>query len=136
MKKIAIYVFLFTFLVLGTTATMAQNPKINAKLVTENIVSSLNYDIEGIVEATIYNTLFLTKYYPDAQIGEVLDALNDVATNSKNPVLRYKAQLAVLYITNYGKDDLNMENSKGDQSEAFRKISEKLQNSLLASSQN
>lgn len=136
MKKIAIYVFLFSVLVFSTSSTLAQKPANFGKLVTENIVNSLHHDVEGVVEATIYNSLFLTKYYPDAQIDEVLDELNDIAVNSKNPVLRYKAQLAVLYITNYGNEDLQMQDYKEDQSEVFRKISEKLQNSFLASTQN
>lgn len=134
MKAIKIYVFLFSLVVFGSGATLAQRPAGYSKLVTENIVESLQHDVDGVVEATIYNSLFLSKYYPDAQIGDVLDELNEIAVNSKNPTIRYKAQLAVLYLTNYGNENLDLKNYKEDQSELFREISQRLQSSLLVSS--
>ena len=133
MKTIKTYIYLFGVLVLGTSTLWAQRPANFSKMVTENIVRSLNHDVEGVVEATIYNTLFLTKYYPDAKIERVLDELNNIAANSENPVLKYKAQLAVLYLSNYKSDDINLENYKGDQTKLFREISEMLENNLLAS---
>jgi len=132
MKKITVLVIMLSVLVFSTSTTLAEKPDNFGKLITENIVSSLHHDIDGVVEATIYNSLFLTKFYPDAQIGKVLTALNDVAINSNNPVIRYKAQLAVLYLTNYGNEDLQFENYKGNPSQLFRKISEKLEKNLLA----
>lgn len=136
MKMIKTYVYLLAIVIFGTSTTMGQRPANFADVVTENIVKSLNHKVEGVVEATIYNSLFLSKYYPDAKIERVLDELNRVASESQNPVLRYKAQLAVLYITNYGNDELNLENYKGDHSRLFREISEMLENNLLASNQN
>lgn len=121
-------------MVMATTNSMAQRPENFSELVTKNIVESLKHDIEGVVEASIYNSIFLTKYYPEAKIDRVLNQLNKVVVNSSNPVLRYKAQLAVLYISNYTNDELNMDNYKEDQTELFRVISEKLQDTFLVSS--
>ncbi len=135
MKYIKIYLFLFTVLIFGATSSFAQRPENFTKIVTENLVNSLNHKVEGVVEASIYNSLFLTKYYPDAKIDEVLDELNDIASHSKNPVLRYKAQLAVLYITNYPNSDLNVEDYKQNQTELFKTISKKLTNTLLVANQ-
>lgn len=132
MRKIKIYVFLSLILVFGST-TMGQKPASYTKTVTENIVRSLHHDVDGVVEATIYNSIFLLKYYPDARIDKVLEELGDIAANSKKPVLKYKAQLAVLYLTNYSSDTLNLDDYKGDHAKLFRDISEMLENNLLAS---
>lgn len=134
MKTIKTYIVLFAVMVMATTNSMAQRPENFSELVTKNIVESLKHDIEGVVEASIYNSIFLTKYYPEAKIDRVLNQLNKVVVNSSNPVLRYKAQLAVLYISNYTDDELNMDNYKEDQTELFRVISEKLQDTFLVSS--
>lgn len=134
MKTIKTYIVLFAVMVMATTNSMAQRPENFSDLVTKNIVESLKHDIEGVVEASIYNSIFLTKYYPEAKIDRVLNQLNKVVVNSSNPVLRYKAQLAVLYISNYTNDELNMDNYKEDQTELFRVISEKLQDTFLVSS--
>jgi len=134
MKTIKTYIVLFAVMVIAATNSMAQRPENFSELVTKNIVESLKHDIEGVVEASIYNSIFLTKYYPEAKIDRVLNELNKVVVNSSNPVLRYKAQLAVLYISNYTNDELNMDNYKDDQTELFRVISDKLQDTFLVSS--
>ncbi len=136
MKTTKVYLLLFSVFVLVTSTNFAQRPDNFTNIVTENLVESLNHDVTGIVEASIYNSLFLTKYYPDANMDEVLEGLNEVAVESENPALRYKAQLALLYLANYGNENLNLENYKKSQSELFKMISEKLQNSLLVVSQN
>lgn len=134
MKTIKLYIVLFTILVMTASNSMAQRPQKFSELVTENIVQSLKHDIDGVVEASIYNSIFLSKYYPEAKIDRVLDELNKIIVHSKNPVLRYKAQLAVLYISNYSGDELNLNSFKEDQTELFRVISEKLQDTFLVSS--
>lgn len=136
MKTTKIYILLFSVFILSSSTNFAQRSNDFTNLVTENLVESLNHDIDGVVEASIYNSLFLTKYYPDADMDEVLEELNEIAVESENPALRYKAQLAVLYLTNYGNENLNLENYKKSQSELFKMISEKLQSALLAASQN
>lgn len=133
MKSIKIYTIIFAVMLFSTTSIYAQKPSAFSTVVTENLIESLNHDVEGVVEASIYNTLFLSKYYPDANIEKVLDELNEIAISSINPVLRYKAQLAVLYITNYSNEELRLEDYKENQSDIFRMISSKLENSLLVS---
>ncbi|RJP60374.1 MAG: hypothetical protein C4543_05220 [Ignavibacteriales bacterium] len=133
MKTIKIYTIIFAVMLFSTTSIYAQKPSAFSTVVTENLIESLNHDVEGVVEASIYNTLFLSKYYPDANIEKVLDELNEIAISSINPVLRYKAQLAVLYITNYSNEELRLEDYKENQSDIFRMISSKLENSLLVS---
>lgn len=133
MKSIKIYTIIFAVMLFSTTNIYAQKPANFSNVVTENLIHSLNHNVDGVVEASIYNTLFLSKYYPDANIEKVLDELNEIAISSINPVLRYKAQLAVLYITNYSNEELRLEDYKENQSDIFRMISSKLENSLLVS---
>ena len=133
MKNIKMSVLLVALFVFGLTTTNAQKPENFDKLVVKNIVSSLNNDINGVVEATIYNSIFLVKYYPEANVNEVLDELNDLAVNSNVPVIKYKAQLAALYLSNYETSDLDLAAFKGDQAKLFRHISEMLESNLLAS---
>ncbi|MDZ7764264.1 MAG: hypothetical protein U5K00_07520 [Melioribacteraceae bacterium] len=132
MRTIKIYIILFTVLIFSTNL-LAQRPANFSTIVTDNLVRSLNHDIEGVVEASIYNSLFLTKYYPDANIDKVLNKLNEIAVESEKPSLRYKAQLAVLYMTNYSTEELKLENYKDNRGEIFKMISTKLENSLLVS---
>lgn len=132
MRMIKIYIILFTVLIFSTNS-LAQKPANFSAIVTDNLVRSLNHDIEGVVEASIYNSLFLTKYYPDANIDKVLNKLNEIAVESEKPSLRYKAQLAVLYMTNYSTEELKLENYKDNRGEIFKMISTKLENSLLVS---
>lgn len=132
MKTMKIYLVLFTVLIF-TTNLLAQRSANFSTVVTENLVESLSHDIEGVVEASIYNSLFLTKYYPDANINKVIDKLNEIAVESEKPSLRYKAQLAVHYITNYSNEELKLETYKENRSDIFKMISSKLENSLLVS---
>lgn len=133
MKTIKIYTIVFAMMFFSTVSIYAQKPANFSYVVTENLIHSLNHNVDGVVEASIYNTLFLSKYYPDANIKKVLNELNEIAISSINPVLRYKAQLAVLYITNYSNEELRLEDYKENQSDIFRMISSKLENSLLVS---
>jgi hypothetical protein len=128
--------FLLAVLVFSAGTTMGQRPENFTKIVTENIVESLNHNVQGVVEASIYNSLFLAKYYPDAKMDKVVKELNKIAVESTNPSLRYKAQLAVLYISNYGNEELKPQDYKQDHSELFREISEMMKSNLLASNQN
>ncbi len=134
MKTIKLYIVLFAMMVMTASNSMAQRNENFSELVTKNIIESLKHDIEGVVEASIYNSIFLSKYYPEAKINRVLDELNKIIVHSNNPALRYKAQLAVLYISNYSSDELNLDNFKDDQTELFRVISDKLQDTFLVSS--
>src|SRR5690554_3781268 len=108
MKTVKSISLLFVLLFLATGLNFAQGPE-KTKLVTVNLINSLEHEVEGVVESSIYNTLFLQKYYPDADINKVIKKLNDVAKDSESPSLRYKAQLASLYLAYYNNGELNLE---------------------------
>lgn len=132
MKTIKTLTVLFTLLFLGSAVTFGQKPEL-VKIVTENIVSSLDHEVEGVVEATIYNTVFLQKYYPDADINKVIDKLNEVAEDSNTPAIQYKAKLASLYLSYYGTGDFDLNEYKVEREKLFQKIANELTNKLLVS---
>ena len=63
--------------------------------------SSLRSDVPGIVESTIYNLVEYKSYFPDREYSRLVQALRDVARNSADSTIAYKAGLAGLYLS-YG----------------------------------
>jgi putative cell wall-binding protein len=60
---------------------------------------SLNSDVSGIVEASIYNVILLKKYYPSADYSNIVDKLNEIAEKNVEPSIRFKAHLASIYMS-------------------------------------
>lgn len=135
MKKLGIVLFGVVMMYNMIIASDVRGQKLSSdvKLIERNISTSLNNNIQGIVEASIYNTIFMKKYFPEADFKNILEALNKIALKSDKPGLRYKAQIALMYIQ-YGFDlNIQISNEKEDRDKTFRKIAEELQDKLLAS---
>ena len=128
-KTLAVFV---TLLLASVVVSFAKSPE-KTEEVTKNLVRSLEHDVDGVVEASIYNSLFLQKYYPEANMKKVINKLNEVAENSSNPSIQYKAQLASLYLSNYSSNDLSLDEYKGESEKLFQKISDELTTKLLVS---
>ena len=62
---------------------------------------SLQSDVPGIVESTIYNLVEYKSYFPDRDYSRFNRTLSDIARRSKDPSIAYKASLATMYLT-YG----------------------------------
>lgn len=132
MKAVKTIALLLVLLLFGTSLNFAQTPE-KTKLVTVNLLSSLEHEVNGVVESSIYNTLFLQKYFPGADMNKVINKLNEVAKDSDSPSIRYKAQLASLYLAYYNNGELNFEDYKVDREKLFQKIAYELESSLLVS---
>ena len=139
MKNIRIYLLLFTVLIFGAANLQAQKPESDfTLLVTKNIESSLTNDVAGVVEASIFNAVFLKKYYPEANLGQVITELNELSLNGKTASIRYKAHIAAMYLV-YGGDyniELNLRDFKNNPESLFVKLSDELENRFLASTRN
>lgn len=135
MKKLGLVLTtLFIYAALSSgSETAGQRLQKKTELAVTNITKSLTHEINGIVSASIYNSIFLKKYFPTADMNDVVDELREIADNSNNPELKYKAQIALMYIA-YG-DGLNIEltTEKENQDKLFKRIAQELQNKLLAS---
>jgi len=62
---------------------------------------SLQSDIPGIVESTIYNLVEYKSYFPERDYSRFAHMLNDIARKNADPTIAYKASLAGMYLT-YG----------------------------------
>ena len=61
--------------------------------------SSLDSEIPGIVESTIYNIICIKKFYPKPNYSEIISKLNDISENNLDPSIRLKAHLASIDLT-------------------------------------
>ncbi|MBI1933027.1 MAG: hypothetical protein HYS24_10875 [Ignavibacteriales bacterium] len=99
------------------------------KIVTQNLKSSS----EGVAESSIFVSLQFKNRYPKADNKIIVDALNDLASNSNNAKISYKAQLAKIYFENPELFKDVKVNTIFDDQKVFEQISEKLNSVVLAS---
>ncbi len=137
MKKVVYNMVLVVFAVLAITSTNFGEQKNNAlnKQVIENALrefpNSLKTGVPGIIESTIYNIVLVKKYFPNEDYNNVIKALSKVAQSSDDPSLKFKAHLALIYLT-YGSDiELKPIRDTYDHEYIFKQISEQLEKKLL-----
>ncbi|MBX3006467.1 MAG: hypothetical protein KF816_00430 [Melioribacteraceae bacterium] len=63
-----------------------------------NIVASLNSENKGVVEASILILMSAKKYYPELNLTKAVNKISELSQESKNLTIRYKAQLALMYV--------------------------------------
>lgn len=137
MKKVVYNMVLVVFAVLAITSTNFGEQKNNAlnKQVIENALrefpNSLKTGVPGIIESTIYNIVLVKKYFPNEDYNNVIKALSKVAQSDDDPSLKFKAHLALIYLT-YGSDiELKPIRDTYDHEYIFKQISEQLEKKLL-----
>ncbi|MHB9012633.1 MAG: hypothetical protein ACYC49_10490 [Ignavibacteriaceae bacterium] len=137
MKKVVYNMVVVVFAVLAITSTNFSEQKNNAlnKQVIENALrefpNSLKTGVPGIIESTIYNIVLVKKYFPNEDYNNVIKALSKVAQSSDDPSLKFKAHLALIYLT-YGSDiELKPIRDTYDHEYIFKQISEQLEKKLL-----
>lgn len=91
----------------------------------------LNSNYPGVVESTIYNIVILKKYYPEADYSNYIKALNKIAEKHSDASIRYKAQLAIMYLKL--NDGISIKPVPGAERHdyIFDQISNQLNNKLL-----
>lgn len=104
MKNLHKFLVLFLTVIIFSVSNYAQGsdyfPKENVlKKAYEVCPQSLNSDVSGIVEASIYNVILLKKYYPSADYSNIVDKLNEIAEKNVEPSIRFKAHLASIYLS-------------------------------------
>jgi hypothetical protein len=96
--------------------------------------ASLNSDIPGIVESTIYNIVLIKKYYPNANYSPIVEKLNEIAEENPNLSIRFKAHLASIYLGFSEGINIQPEFNTYDHEYLFREITDQLESKLLVSS--
>ncbi|MBI9071014.1 MAG: hypothetical protein JEY94_05415 [Melioribacteraceae bacterium] len=101
------------------------------KLLEENCIESLEQEYVGVLEATIYNTIVFKSKFPDYKFDEILSSLKEVSQKEISPIIKYEAQLAILFIENYSLFE-NVKISNQFNPELFKEISSTIHNKMLA----
>ena len=115
----------------GNKVTKAAKEESLAVKAYEMIPTSLDSDIPGIVESTIYNAICVKKYYPSADYGRIIDKLNDIAEVYPEASIRVKAHLASIYLS--ANDIINVvpDHDIYDHNYIYKQIAEQLKNKVL-----
>jgi len=93
--------------------------------------ASLNSNIPGIVESTIYNIVLYKKYFPEKNYDRIVNVLNSVARENEDPAIRYKAYLAEMYLNTSAKVEIKPESPAQDHEYIFIQIADQLEKNLL-----
>jgi len=127
-------IIIFSIVTLFTLNMNAQPTKSEkVKTVVENCYKSLTNDNEGVVESAIFVSIQFKNRFPEENDNIFVSALNDLAINSRNAKISYKAQLAKIYFENTELfKDIQIKSIYDDQ-KVYEQISEKLNSVVLAS---
>ncbi|MFZ1290885.1 MAG: hypothetical protein WAR79_12390 [Melioribacteraceae bacterium] len=133
MKTIKAIVILTVILLFSQSLNAQPNENEKIKTVVENCFKSLTNDNEGVVESAIFVSIQFKNRFPEESDNIFVSALNDLAINSRNAKISYKAQLAKIYFENTELfKDIQIKSIYDDQ-KVYEQISEKLNSVVLAS---
>ena len=133
---------LFAVLLISADANAQGDKAEDVKAVDETVMAqrafkiiptSLESEIPGIVESTIYNTVVTKKYFPRGDYSGIIRKLNEIGEKDPDPSIRYKAHLASIYLNFSGMIDVKVKHNVFDHEYIFRQIADQLENQLLVS---
>ncbi|MFA6468358.1 MAG: hypothetical protein WCW35_05620 [Bacteroidota bacterium] len=101
------------------------------KIVDKNIVPSLQSDIYGIVEGSIYNIVLSKRFYSSLDFTNAGEKLKQVIADHSSPAIRYKAHLALIYLSNADSITITPVSKSESYDYLFRQISEEVSTKLL-----
>lgn len=133
MKSIRRTLMIIIIVFLITNNSAAQPAKNREILVEKNLIYSLTQKVDGIIESTLYNTLFLKEYFPSMNYSKVIPVLEQLSNTTQNPSIKYKANLAAMYLKYGDSLGLNPEMIRGDQAAGFKAVADEFNDKLLAS---
>ncbi len=130
--KISIAVLIMLILLnITLNAQPTKEQKLNNLI--ENCYNALTNDNAGVQEAGIYISMQFKSRYPNLNDKEFVNALDDIASDSKNARVSYKAQLAKIYFQN-PEWFKNIEiKSILDEEKVYEQISNKINTIMFAS---
>lgn len=140
MKKVVFNLVLVVLTVVTISATNFGEQKTSAlskkmiEIALQEFPSSLNLAVPGVVESTIYNIVLVKNYFPDEDYSKIIKALNKVAQSDDNPSIRFKAHLALIYLTYGSNIELKPIHDTYDHEYIFKQLSEQLEKKLLVAS--
>ncbi len=113
----------------------AQDDKIEKAL-----LFGLESDVNGILEATFYNTIAYKTLNPDFASDKLVEKITQIALDENSHVVRYKAFLALSYLKDYDQFSDDSEQLRNyvlanDKMSAFQVIVDNLQAQQVAANQ-
>jgi hypothetical protein len=93
---------------------------------------SLQSEIPGIVESTIYTVVLYKNRFPDLDYSHLQNELDQVARENKDIAISYKARLASIYLNYSANINITPASPAVDHEYLFRQIAEQLEQKLLA----
>lgn len=133
MNKKIIYTTILTILLFVINIEAQPTNEIRTKLIAKNCYESLMHHNKGVTESAIFVSIQFRSKFPNANSAEFIEALDELAKNSENPIISYKAQLAKLYFKNtelFSNIDVH---SIENQQKVFEQIANKINSIMLAS---
>ncbi|MGA7161594.1 MAG: hypothetical protein WBZ48_11370 [Bacteroidota bacterium] len=126
---VAILIFTFT----ATSQTIsAEGRKFNHERDFQVFQSSLQSDIPGIVESTIYTVVEYKNLFPNLDYSGLQRSLDQVARENSDVSIGYKARLASTYLNYSSNVNITPVSPALDHEYLFRQIAEQLEQKLLA----
>ncbi|MBU1097874.1 MAG: hypothetical protein KKB34_15425 [Bacteroidetes bacterium] len=135
MKKILMKALVLVLLLSVNTELFAQIPVLNKrdlKIAEINSIASLDNENNMIVESAIFNLLIFKDRYPEWNFNNITEKLNQLSVEGNSIVIRYKAQLTSIYLTNPSMFGSLKITEKENPAKYFRQIAEKVENTLVA----
>lgn len=113
----------------------AQNDRIEKVL-----LYGLQSDVDGILEATFYNTIAYKAMNPEFSSEQIVEKITEIALDENSHVVRYKAFLALSYLKDYEEyatDSGQLRNyvEANDATAAFQVIIDNLEAQQVATNQ-
>jgi hypothetical protein len=137
--KIFTRTFVALFLLALTTipVAMAQpgpSPKSSNVIARDirNFEASLECDVPGVVEATLYNLVAYKALYPSADFSTCVREIEQLSKRSNGDAVSYKAYLALTFFRNSERMSLTIVSGEKAQQETFLQIADQLNSRLLA----
>ena len=75
-------------------------PQLDLDQIEKAYVISLGYDNIGVVESALYCVVTLHYEFPHRDFRRIKEAVDDLSMNSETPLIRYKANVAKMYLNN------------------------------------
>lgn len=70
------------------------------KRAEKNSIQTMNSELNSLVESVIFNMLIFKDNFPNWEYQNIVKKLNELAVNGRTVSIRYKAQLASMFISN------------------------------------
>jgi hypothetical protein len=123
-----------TAIILSSNAVGGEQPIYNHERVFENFESSLKRnDVPGIVESTIYTVVEYKNKFPELDYSKIISMLDRVSRDNNSSSIRYKAQLASMYLSDSDGIEVTPVRGAFDHEYLFKQIADQLEKKFLAS---